>query len=81
MDATVQQYANKRITGATAGLAYNLGVAHGQITNAGVHTADVGAGNQNYDFTNRAVYNAGTHNLAAYTHHKCLRNDPQTDAA
>ena len=77
----MQNYANKQITGATAGLAYNLGVPHGNITNVGVHRANVGDGDQNYDFTDRAVYNAGTQNLAAYAHHKCLRDDPQTDAA
>jgi len=77
----VRNYANKQITGTTAGLAYNLGVAHGQITAVGVHTVNVGDGNQNYDFTDRTAYNAGTQNLAAYTHHKCLRDNPQTDAA
>ena len=77
----IRQYAGKRITGATAGLAYNLGVAHDDITPTGVCAEDVGDGNKDYDFTDRGNYNLGTENLAAYTHHKCLRDDPQTDLA
>ena len=75
----IRSYSGKNITGATAGLAYNLGVGHAAITNAGVHTINVGDGNQNYDFNDRGVFGAG-HNLARYTHFKCLRDDPVTDA-
>ena len=75
----MRNYAGKNITAATAGLAYNLGVAHANITAAGIHAANVGDGNQNYDFTDRGVFGAG-HNLARYTHFKCLRDDPTTDA-
>ena len=82
MDATVRNYANKRISGATAGLAYNLGVAHAAITNAGICNADPdGAGAANYDFTDRTVYVPATNNLAKFTHHTVLANDPQTGIA
>jgi len=83
----IRQYAGKRITPATAGLAYNLGIAHGQINNMGVHRADVNnpdaAGAQDYNFVDRGNYAAGAGglNLAKYTHYKCLRDDPVTDAA
>ena len=77
----IRQYAGKGISGTTAGLAYNLGVARGGITNAGVCAANVGDGAQNYDFTDRTAYVAATHNLARYTHLKCLRDDPATDGA
>ena len=78
----IRQYAGKGINGATAGLAYNLGLAHGDITAAGLRNEDVDTtGPADYDFTDRAVYNAGTNNLAKYTHHKVLINDPQTNVA
>ena len=81
MDATVRNYANKQISGATAGLAYNLGVAHGNITAAGLHNANPdGVGPANYDFTDRTAYVVGTNNLAKFTHHTVLTNDPQTGA-
>ena len=76
----IRQYAGKNITATTAGLAYNLGVAHGQITAVGVHTANVGdGGNQNYDFNDRGAFGAG-HNLIRYTQFKLIQDNPLHDA-
>ena len=76
----IRQYAGKGINGATAGLAYNLGIAPGGITNAGAHNEDVGDGGaQDYDFTNRDDYNAGVRNLTKYVHHKLTTYDPARD--
>ncbi len=78
----IRQYAGKGINGATAGLAYNLGIAPGGITNAGVCREDVGDGGaQDYDFTNRDDYNAGVRNLTKYVHHKLTAYDPVQDGA
>ena len=78
----IRQYAGKRISGATAGLAYNLGLAPADINNAGVRNEDVGDGGaQNYDFTNRDDYNAGVRNLTKYIHHKLAGYDPVADGA
>ena len=82
MDATVQNYSNKGITGSTAGLAYNLGIGHAAITNAGLHNADPdGAGMANYNLADRTVYVAATNNLAKFAHHTLLTNDPRTGLA
>ena len=78
----MQNYANKNITGTTAGLAYNLGVAHGNINNAGTHNADPdGTGAADYDFTNVANFDNTVNNLTKFAHHTLLANDPVTDAA
>jgi hypothetical protein len=82
----IRRYAGKNITAATAGLAYNLGIAHGQITDAGVHNADVGndddAGAQNYNFNDRGDFAAGAGglNLAKFVHYKLRAYDPVTEA-
>ena len=82
----IRQYAGKNITAATAGLVYNLGIAHGNINNAGVHNADVGndadAGAQDYNFNDRGVFAAGAGglNLAKFVHYKLQAYDPVTEA-
>ena len=77
----IQQYAGKNITGATAGLAYNLGLAPAAIADGtGICREDIGDGGaQNYDFNDVGVYAAGTRNLAKYAHHKLVNYDPIAD--
>ena len=81
----IRQYAGKNISGATAGLAYNLGLAPADITNAGVHQADVNnadaAGNQNYNFNDVGNFAAGAGglNLAKFIHYKLAGHDPVAD--
>jgi hypothetical protein len=83
----IQAYSGKNITAATAGLAYNLGIAPAGITAVGLHNEDVNngddAGAQNYDFTDRGNFVAGPGglNLAKYTHYKLIGHNPVTDVA
>ena len=81
----IRQYAGKNITGATAGLAYNLGLAPAAIADGtGICREDVGndadAGAQNYDFSNRGNFAAGAGglNLAKYVHYKLRAYNPVT---
>ena len=81
----IRQFAGKNISGATAGLAYNLGLAPADIDNAGVHQADVNnaddAGNQNYNFNDVGNFAAGAGglNLAKFIHYKLVGHDPVAD--
>jgi hypothetical protein len=83
----IRQYAGKNITGATAGLAYNLGLAPAAINAAGICAEDIGndddAGVQNYNFNDRGnfVAGAGGLNLAKYVHYKLRAYNPVTGIA
>jgi hypothetical protein len=79
----IRQYSGKRISATTAGLAYNLGLAHGDINNLGIRTEDPGSGggNQAYNLADERNFDNGQHTLARYTHYKLLTNDPFTNLA
>ena len=77
----IRQFAGKRISGMTAGLAYNLGLTPANINNMGIRNEDVGDGGaQNYNLADVTNYNNANRNLTKYIHHKLVAHDPVTSA-
>ena len=79
----IRQYDHKGITGTAAGLAYNLGVGHAQITDQGLHRANpnpAGGALVDYDFKSTANFNDAVNNLTRFVHYTLIAHDPQTNA-